>query len=242
MFDLSWIAAGSIVFLAACLQAITGFGFGVLAVPLFLLIFDAKTAVGFSMVISFFTVSNLALKLRNFIIRPIIHNLLTGAICGIPIGIYIYYHFDLNSLKLIISIVVFFLSIMLMFGFRLKSDQTVWTERIVGSISGIMTPSIGMPGPPIAICLSNQQIPKENFRATFVCYNALVYVFSLSFLIFLGAINITIIKTAITLVPFGFMGSILGRRIFPKVSQPVFHKAVSILMMTSALYSLFKVI
>ncbi|KJS23550.1 MAG: hypothetical protein VR72_00040 [Clostridiaceae bacterium BRH_c20a] len=241
MFDFPFIIAAVIVILAACLQSVTGFGFALLAVPLFLLVFDAKTAVGLSMIISFFTVSALSFKVRKSIMRSIVFNLLAGALVGIPFGIYIFYNFNQNNLKIMISIVVILLSIILISGYHFEFAQNDWADRIVGSISGVMTASIGMPGPPIVLCLNNRGIPKDQFRATFACYNALVYVFSILFLLSLGAINKLIIIRALTLVPMGFIGSALGNYIFPRISQRHFQKGVPILVLVSAVYSLYKI-
>ncbi|MDK2822442.1 MAG: uncharacterized protein PWQ67_419 [Clostridia bacterium] len=242
MFDLSWILAVAVIILASSLQAMTGFGFAILAVPMLLLVFDAKTAVGLSMIVSFFSVTTLSIKVHKSIIGHIVINLLIGALFGIPFGVYIFFNFNVKTMKILISCIVIILSIFLISGYRFKIKNSSWVERIVGSISGLMTASIGMPGPPIVLFLNNRQLPKDKFRATFACYNALVYVPSILFLFFLGAINKIIILKALTLVPFAILGGILGNNIFPLVSQAHFQKGVPLLVLITALYSVLTVI
>ncbi|MFZ7104274.1 MAG: sulfite exporter TauE/SafE family protein [Peptococcaceae bacterium] len=238
VFDSMWLIAVLIVILASGLQAVTGFGFGLVAVPLFLLIFDAKSAVGLSMMISFFSVTRLAVNTRKFIIPSLVKNLLSGALFGIPLGIFIFYHVNMTNLKFLISIIVILLSSFLISGYRFKVKDSIWVDRIIGSISGVLTSCIGMPGPPIILFLNNKELSKDGFRATFACYNSSVYVPSIIFLFFLGSLHKIIILKALTLIPFAFLGGFVGSRIFPYVSQAHFQKGVPILVLLTAIYSL----
>lgn len=238
VFDSIWFLAAFIIILASSLQAVTGFGFGIVAIPLLMLIFDAKMAVGVSMVISFFSLVRLSVATRKFIEISLVKNLLSGALLGIPIGIYIFYHFDIKSLKLFISIIVILLSCFLISGYRFKIKDSIWVDRIVGSVSGVLTSCIGMPGPPIVIFLSNKELPKEDFRATFAFYNSSVYIPSILFLLLIGSLDKAILITALTLLPMAFLGGFIGSKIFPYVSQFYFQKGVPFLVLFTAIYSL----
>ncbi|MFZ5944603.1 MAG: sulfite exporter TauE/SafE family protein [Bacillota bacterium] len=238
MFDYTWFLAAVVVILASGLQSITGFGFGVTAVPLFLIFLDAKTSVSLSVVISFFSVSILAHQVRESLSYNLVKNILIGAAIGIPMGVYVFYHFNLQSLKLLISIAVIIISFILFTGYRFKIKEGRAIDICVGIISGIMTPSMGMPGPPVVLFFNNKQVEKSAFRATFAFYNAVVYVPSILFMLFLGSLSKIFIIKALSLVPVALIGGYIGRKIFPHVPQEYFQKGVPLFVFITAMYSL----
>ena len=66
-----------------------------------------------------------------------------GSIIGIPFGGLVYLSIDINTFKIIISIILLILTLMLIFNIRFKSTTT--RDYIIGGISGLLTISIGMP-------------------------------------------------------------------------------------------------
>ncbi|QGP91527.1 Sulfite exporter TauE/SafE [Neomoorella glycerini] len=231
-----WLAAAVIVCLAAALQGITGFGFALISVPLLLLIYDPHTAVGINIIISFVSLSLLTLRVRKAVLLPVVKNLFLGSILGIPLGAYVFLHFDVQQLKFIIGIVTALCSLLLLSGMTVKNAAGCFWERIAGSISGFLTGSIGMPGPPIILFLSNLQLPKDRFRATTAAYFTLVYPSSLLLLTLLGAIDGHITLTAVSLIPFAILGGQVGCRLFSLVPQAQFQRSVPLLVLGTAIY------
>lgn len=243
MLDIySWVIAALVIFFAAALQSISGFGFSLFAVPFLVLIFDPKTAVGLNIIISFFSTTVLTLKVRQHIIKSMVKNLFIGALFGLPLGIYVFTNFDMEVLKIIITVITLILSLSLIFSIQPRIATTPYLEKIVGFFSGVLTGSVGIPGPPIIFFLSNQGLSKDNFRATTANYFALIYPSSLLILIALGGVDKFIIINAIILLPFALLGGALGRSIFPYISQASFQRGIPLLLLANALYSLSKLI
>lgn len=234
---ISWFASALIVLLAATLQGITGFGFALISVPLLLLVYDPHTAVAINIMISIVSLSFLTIKVRQVVIVPVVKNLFYGSLVGIPLGAYIFLHFDVHLLKLAIGMITVIFSVILISGLTIKNATGKVWESTVGSISGFLTGSIGMPGPPIILLLSNQKLAKDHFRATTAAYFVLVYVASLVLLFCLGALDKSVALRAISLVPFAILGGHLGFLIFPLVPQAKFQHGVSLLVLSTALYS-----
>ncbi|WP_338833395.1 hypothetical protein MHLNE_23480 [Moorella humiferrea] len=115
---LLWVPASLAVLLAALLQGITGFGFALIAVPLLLLIFDAHTAVILNLLVSFCTQLALSFRVRKEIIHSLLMNLFKGSLLGIPIGLYVFTHFNVKDLKILISILTIIFALVI---FKLKS-------------------------------------------------------------------------------------------------------------------------
>ncbi|MDN5347661.1 MAG: uncharacterized protein PWP65_1225 [Clostridia bacterium] len=254
MFDLSWLAACGVIVLAAALQGITGFGFALISMPLLLLIYDAHTSVALNMIVSFFSLSLLTYRCHRDILRPVTKNIFLGSIIGIPFGVYVFLNFNVNNLKLLASSVVTLFSLILILNGRIHKaggDQKleykpeVYTsrreknwQRIIGSLSGFLTGSVSMPGPPVILFLNQRALPKDKFRATTAAYFVLVYPTSLLALTISGAVNSRIALLALTLMPFAFLGNNLGVRLFPLVPQKIFQQGVPLLVLATALYSI----
>lgn len=232
-----WLTTAMIVLLASTLQGIAGFGFGLISVPLLLLVYDPHTAVGLNIMLSIVSLSLLTFKVRRVVLIPMVKNLFYGSLIGIPLGVYIFLHFDVYRLKLTIGILTAMVSLILLSGKTVKNATGQLWERTAGSISGLLTGSIGMPGPPIILFLSNQKLSKEHFRATTAAYFVLVYGISLLLLTWLGAFNSSTALTAVSLLPFVILGGHLGYLISPLVPQAKFQHCVSILVFSTALYS-----
>ncbi|WXJ96049.1 hypothetical protein MCACP_25430 [Neomoorella carbonis] len=237
---LIWLPAPLAVSLAAVLQGITGFGFALIAVPLLMFVFDAHTAVVLNLLVSFCTQLVLSLRVRQGIVRSLLIHLFQGSLLGIPAGLYVFLHFDVKSLKLLISIltIVFALVLLKLKTIKIAKLEGRWAEHLVGSLSGFLSTSIGIAGPPVILFLNHQDLSKDKFRATASAYFTLLYAVSLALLALSRGVNTKIILNAALLLPFAFLGSSLGIYLFPRVSQKHFHYSVPLLVVATGLYSL----
>ncbi|MCG0277908.1 MAG: sulfite exporter TauE/SafE family protein [Thermanaeromonas sp.] len=236
----TWLAAILAVFIAGALQGITGFGFALIAVPLLLLVFDARMAIALNLLISFSTQVALSFRVRQGIIKPLLINLFQGSLLGLPLGLYIFLHFDVKELKIVISILTIgFALLLLQKNIKIPCPGGHWVQRLVGSLSGFLTTSIGVPGPPVILFLNTQGLSKDKFRATSSAYFTLLYPVSLVLLASCGGLNLNIALTAFILLPFAFLGSHLGIFLFPRIPQKYFRQGVPLLVIATGIYSLF---
>lgn len=233
------ISGAAVVTAAATVQAITGFGFALVAIPFLVLIFDPKMAVGVSIIVSFCSLLILLLKVKRDTQWSMVKTLFGGALLGLPVGVAVFYTLELQVLKILISVAVIILSILLALkvNFKIDGKSKRW-QLGTGSISGILTGSLGIPGPPIILFLSNLDLPKEKFRATIVAYFVLIYPSSFIALFTTGALPTNIFLTSLSLVPFAFLGNFFGRLIFEMVPANKFKKVVLALLILVSSYSI----
>ncbi|MDI6709432.1 MAG: sulfite exporter TauE/SafE family protein [Thermoanaerobacterales bacterium] len=238
LYDQAWFVSCLVVFVAAALQSVTGFGFALIAVPLFLLVYDPRTAITVTMVVSFTTLLLLTIRVRAAVVRPLVANLFLGSLAGIPFGVYGFLHFDVTLLKILICGVTIPFSLALATRLRLYLISGTWTERLIGSVSGFLAGSISLPGPPVILFLNCRHLPKERFRATTAAYFTAVYPVGLLLLVSSGAIPLATIRLSLTLIPFALIGSAAGARLFPFVPQAHFQRGVPLLVLATAAYTL----
>ena len=72
-----------------------------------------------------------------------------GSIVGVPFGILIFISVNINTFKLAVSILLLLLTLLLICNVKVRSTQS--RDFIVGGLSGLLTTSIGMPGPPVTL-------------------------------------------------------------------------------------------
>jgi uncharacterized membrane protein YfcA len=235
----SLLLGAFVVTAASTIQASTGFGFALVALPFLMIVFGPKTAVGISMIVSFCSLFALLQKVKAHIQWGIIRILLLGMIIGLPAGVAAFSKIEVDTLKLFINIAIVILSILMVcrIKFNIDSDNKKW-QLMTGIASGFLTNTLGMPGPPVILFLSNMSLSKEKQRATMVAYFVLTYMFSLITMFKLGNFQPTIFLTAVALVPFSFIGLFIGCRIFDRISPGKFRKVVSVFLMITAFYSI----
>lgn len=238
LYDQAWVVSCLVVFTAAVLQSVTGFGFALIAVPLFLLVYDPHTAIAVTMLISFTTLLLLTIRVRAAVVRPLVANLFLGSLTGIPFGVYGYLHFDVTFLKILICGVTILFSLALATRLRLHVVSGPWTERLIGSLSGFLAGSISLPGPPVILFLNCRHLTKECFRATTAAYFTAVYPVGLLLLVSSGALPPDTVRIFMTLIPFALLGSAVGARVFPFVPQTHFQRAIPLLVLATAAYTL----
>ncbi|MEW6662397.1 MAG: sulfite exporter TauE/SafE family protein [Bacillota bacterium] len=236
--SLEWWGGAMVVVVATVLQSITGFGFALIAVPLFLFFFDAHTAVALNIMISFPSLVLLSLQVKEDILKPTVKTLFLGSLIGLLPGVVLFLNFDMFGLKMIISGVCLLFAGLLLANIAPRGITGPKAETLVGAVSGFLCGSVGMPGPPIVLFFNQQDMPKDKFRATTAAYFALIYPSTLIVMAATGAISPKTLYLALTLFPFTFVGKNLGFRLFPMVSQQQFQKGVPVVVILAAVYVL----
>ena len=97
----------------------------------------------------------------------LLKRLIFGSIVGVPFGIIIFTSININTFKLAISILLLLLTLMLICNFKIQSTKS--RDFIVGGLSGLLTTSIGMPGPPLLLYFTGTDT-KEKLRATTLAF------------------------------------------------------------------------
>ena len=233
-----WWGGALVVVVATVLQSITGFGFALVAVPLFLLFHDPHTAVLLNLMISFASQIFLTLQVKEDILKPTVRNLYLGSLLGLLPGLYIFLTFDVGILKLIISAICVAFAGSLLMNIAPKGIKGTRAELMIGAVSGSLSSSVGMPGPPIVLFFNQMELPKHQFRATSALYFTLLYPSTLLLMALAGSIRLETVYLALSLFPFTFAGKNLGYRIFSRVSQQQFQKGIPVVVIAAAVYVL----
>lgn len=210
-----------IILIASILQTSTGFGFSILATPFLLLLFKPVEAIQINLILSLLISCALIMKIRKDIDFGILKRFVMGSFAGLPIGILLFLLLDLDGLKLGVSILILLLTVLLIFKFRISQSKK--TDLFIGGLSGSLTTSIGMPGPPILLYFSGTDTKKEVLRSTTLAFYLFIYFVSLLIQMMFAGTNSTVWLSSLWGIPLVAAGLYIGQLLFGRINQHVFR-------------------
>jgi len=225
-----------IIFVASILQTSTGFGFSILATPFLLLLFRPAQAIQINLILSLVISAALIAKIRKDIDYGILKRLVIGSAAGLPLGIVIFSLIDIGYLKLGVSLIILALTVMLMLKFRI--NQSRGRDLAVGGLSGSLTTSIGMPGPPLLLYFSGTDTQKAKLRGTTLAFYLFIYSLSLIIQVIVAGTSKTVWVSSGIALPLVFIGLFIGQRLFNVINQRVFQIFTYIILIFTGVYML----
>lgn len=225
-----------IVFVAALLQAGTGYGFSIIGTPFLLLFYPAHEAIQINIILSIFLSVFMLSSIKGEIDKLLLIALIKGSVIGAVVGIFIYIFVDVQWLTFIVGIVILILTMMLILQVQIKRTDN--RDFTMGSISGLLTTSIGVPGPPLLLYFSSISIDRYTLRSTTLAYYLFIYTLSLIMQVSLGGTNTKIWSHAFIGIPALLVGILFGQIFIKWISQKTFRFITYIILLFTGIYLL----
>ena len=244
-YDLSMIIEteillmGTIVFfLAGLTQGLTGFGFGLVAVPILGFIISPKMIA--PMVVIYTSFTNL-LVLNNakahLNIRRI-YVLTFAGVITIPLGTLMITYMTPDHLRLFIGVAVTLSAILMSLGIKLNIVRERLASAFVGIVSGILSGSIAVGGPPVILFFTNQEVPREEFRANIAAYFTPISVAAnISFYV-AGLLTFETVLYALWFVPALVLGVLAGNRYNDLLSEMIYRRIALLIVFFAGILSI----
>ena len=239
-----WMLLAAITFAAGVVQSATGFGFAVISVPLFLLVLDSLTAIQINIVLNLFNALAVVPSLWRIAPHGLLKRLVAGTVIGLPLGMFAYLHADLTQVKVAIAILIIAFAVQLLIGIRTvrvaappSKSKSAW---VIGGISGAMTSSLAMPGPPVLIYLSHFRLEKDSFRSTTLSLFVVSYACALVLQATFGAMTAQTWTLSAVLIPLAVIGALAGKAVSPWLSQVAFRVIVLATLLMTGMYMLYR--
>jgi hypothetical protein len=236
---LSVMVAGLVVvFFAGFIQGLTGFGFGLVSVPIMTLFLSPKVAVPIVSLHALLIVTVIAYEARKWIDLKRIWPLMVAGVMGMPLGAYLLVFLQVGPLKVLIGSVIVLFSLALLKGFKkeIKSEKLAFAP--VGFVSGLLAGGTMMGGPPVMLFFANQGLGKNVFRANIVCYFVVLTIATIPAYVVGGLITKEVIKYALLLLPAMICGGVAGIKLARIVQEKIFRKVVLIILVVAGFMSI----
>jgi len=225
-----------IVLVASILQAGTGFGFSIMATPFLLLLFEPHDAIQLNIILSFLISVVMTFKIRNEVNKESLVRLIKGSLIGILPGLLLFIFLDVRPQKIFVSILILVSTALLVAKVNVKQSNS--KELITGALSGLLTTSLGMPGPPLLIYFAGAKVDKSTLRSTTLAYCVFVYSLSLLLQFSMYSISKGVWLSILWALPFALLGIYLGQWLFARLNQQLFQKIIYTLLFFTGLYLL----
>jgi len=237
----NWIGMAATSFVAALLQAANGFGFAVMAVPLFLLFAEPTQAIQLVIIVTLALSVVVLPGLHDAIDRSLMVRLSIGTLVGLPFGLAAFDYADPILTRSAIGIIILaFAAVLTITRWRQRPDLLALRPgRDIGAgvVSGVATALTGMSGPPVLIYLMLAGAPQRAVRATLLAFFALSYAATL----IAHAATIGVARGvwlgAATLVPFVWGGGVIGRRMGDRMGEQAAATLALIVLVATGLYT-----
>lgn len=224
----------AIAFAAGVAQGLTGFGFGLVAVPVLLLVFNVRDTVVISTLLGAVSVALLSVRVwRDVPWRPVAL-LLCGSMAGMPLGLAVLLLAPQDALRIGVGLAVVVMAGALARGLRIP-ERGLASDLAVGVASGILRTSTSLSGPPVVLYLQSRAYPPEQFRAALVMFFLIGSVTSIGAFFGVGAISGTALVAAAVALPAVLAGIWSGDRLLGRVNATLFRQLVLGLLFATAL-------
>jgi hypothetical protein len=222
MFDYAWGIA--VILAAAALQAITGFGFSLIAVPLVALAWEPAAAIVATGICALALTASSTWRERTHVRRADALVVWLSACAGMPLGVLVLGYADAPTLRALIALSLLVSTALLWRGLRLPPGRR--TQGIVGFVSGALVTSTGINGPPVVLAFQAQGMPALEFRATLAAVFALQRIVALAMIGAAGLMRPEALGLALGGVPAVLLGWELGNRVFHRLDAARFRRLV----------------
>jgi len=227
-----------VIFLSSVIQGLTGFGFALVSVPIMIFILSPKVVVPIIIIHGLIINLIILFEARKWVKLKRIWPLIIAGATGIPIGTYLLIALDANILEILIGSVIIPFAITSLAGF----NKTIRSEKFafapVGITSGLLASSTSLAGPPVILFFINQGIEKQSFRANLVAYFTVLGIVAIAAYMIGGIITTEVINYALWFLPATILGTMIGIKLAPKLSEQLFRNIALIIVIIAGLLSI----
>lgn len=218
-------------------QAISGFGFALIAVPLLSLFIDPRVAVVLATFVGAFSSTFQAIVDRRYVDKNLVRRLVLSAYVGMPFGLGVFILVSEDTLRVIVGVVVLFAAVFLIKGFTILHSTKKY-DWIMGAVSGLLATSTSTNGPPLVFLMQAKKMNPQSFRASI----NLVFSFSSfgAIVLFIASGNVSLsdVTGIVISIPMLLLGLFVGFRLRSRINPEQFRILVFALLIVSAVSAL----
>ncbi len=227
------LAGAMVVFCAGVVQGCTGFGLGLVASPMLMLLIPPVAVVPTVILMSTCNSFLVVMDARRHVQLRLVAPLVLGGVTGMPLGVYALANADPGLLKSCLGVIVVAFSALMLSGWRrpLRNEQRALIP--VGIASGLLGGGAAIGGPPIIFFLTNQAASKDVFRANLVCYFFTMSWLGLGLYLYHGLLTLEVGKFSLAFLPALLAGTYGGVRLSRRLPEDTFKKAAMLVVMAT---------
>jgi len=227
------------VTIAFLIRGLTGFGSGLLMVPLLLLFLDIKlvvpTAVSLAVLCGILLISTF--QTRKWIRKDVLLMMIAGVIMGTVLGTYVLASYKSSLLKKLFGIFISGYALKMLLWDKGKGGEVKsYVGLIAGFLGGCLGGMFGTGGPPVIIYLNRKIRDKRAFRATLILYFLVGNTWQFVTYCYARLINEKVLKFILYLLPAFIIGNLVGSILHIKINQVLFNRIVALVLLVTGVF------
>jgi uncharacterized membrane protein YfcA len=222
-----------VVIAAAIAQTTAGFGFALIAVPLLVTVLPVQEAVPLTAMLATVNAVLVARVAWQAVPRRLVATLLAGAVAGMPLGLVVLLFAPAEPLRIGVSLASIAIAALLASGVRITSGGSA-TAAAIGALSGVLTTSTGINGPPVVVYLQDRRLVPLAFRGTLAVFFLVSNVLSLTLFAVSGVLSWRTLLLFAFALPSVFAGNRIGHELVGRLSEVAFRLLVLVMLVAGA--------
>ncbi|MDF1604677.1 sulfite exporter TauE/SafE family protein [Nocardioides sp. YIM 152315] len=226
-------AVAAICGIAATAQAVTGFGFALVAIPLLSLLIGPAPAVVLATLASLVLTTIAAWRERAVVAVAPARRMTLAGVLGMPVGLLALTRFDADALQLLIAATLVALVALSLLGLELPGGRRA--QWAAGATSGALLTGTGMNGPPLVLALHGARLPPRAMRGTLQAvfwWQDLVAVAAFAVVGLIGGDVLLLAAVGCLAIPIGWR---VGNAVFIRIPPARFRGVVLVALTVTAL-------
>ena len=228
------IPAVFIILAAGVVKGTTGFGFALVATPLLLLLWEPKTLVPVFIPLSIVADTFIVMQTWRQVEWGKVLPLVVTGVVGVPLGTYVLLVAPSETLRIAVAGIALTVATLVLLGITVPIRRERIASGVTGFLSGLLSTSTTMSGPPVVLLMINQGWNRQTFRACLGMFFFVLQLFAIASLTLAGSLTLQTLAVSAILWPSVIVGSALALLILPRISQRVFMRIAIVLVITTA--------
>jgi uncharacterized membrane protein YfcA len=238
-WPLAWCAA--VVFASYALRGATGFGAGVVAIPLLLLALPLHTVIPLVTAMGMVASLGQALHQRRHVDARALVRLVIPTLIGVGAGLWLFAALDTKILLRALAVFIMGYAVSPYLPWRPTVRSSSWLAPPAGALGGLVATVFGgMAGPFYVVYLRSLALDKHRFRATVALALFLLSIVRALGYGGLGLYDAPVLLLLALMLPIVAVAMVAGDRLHARLDERRFGHMVSALLVLSAGALLFK--
>ncbi len=239
-WQLAWCAL--VIVAAYTLRGATGFGAGVVAIPLLVLVLPLRVVIPVMTALGILASFGQTLREFRHVEWRGVRSLLVPTLVGWGAGLWLFQTLHPEMLRNALALFIIGYALWSLAPRRIElRAPRVWLAPLAGAGGGLVSTLFGgMAGPIFVVYLNALNLDKTRFRATMSCILFLLALLRAGGYGSLGLYDAAAIALLALLVPVMALGMVFGERVHHGLDEGVFKRVVALLLVTSGVALLLK--
>lgn len=223
-----------IIFVAYVIKGLSGFGSGLVAIPLLAFFLPLPFIVPVLALVSYTGTVYQSVTYRRDVVWRDLWPLLPFSLAGITIALWLLVNADVTVLTFTLGVFIFCYAAYSLLPHDVKSGSRWWAV-VAGSSAGLIGALFGTGGPFYVLYLKMRQVTKQQFRATITMIFLVDGGIRIFGYFYSDLFTTKMVVLALVLLPVLVLAMYVGQHLHIKINDRRFNQVVSILLLVSGL-------